>query len=260
MKTAIYFDLDHTLFYNDENRVLPQTEQLILELSKRKDIILGLATGRSRSKIDVISHLVPHFDHFVMINGSMLYIKDKLVADFPIETSDIEEVIACIHGKNINLGMVNESKDSILYHDERVIKAMKALRVVHPIVDPTFHLDEKVYQMWIFADDDEDINFLRTNLTKFECYPWHIGGADFIYHHVHKAAGIQTLRTIDPYDRLIVIGDGMNDLKMIELADIGIAMGNARATILKEKAQYVAPHIQEDKLYDFFKSIGILNR
>lgn len=259
MKTAIYFDLDHTLFYNDENRVLPQTEKLILELSKREDIILGLATGRSRSKIGVIAHLIPYFDHFVMINGSMLYIKEALVGDVPIEPKDIEEVIACIRNKNINLGMVNESKDAIMYHDERVINAMKALRVVHPVINPSFHLEEKVYQMWIFADHEEDIHFLKTHLTKFECYPWHIGGADFIYHHVHKAAGIQTLRTIDPYDRLIVVGDGMNDLKMIELADIGIAMGNARDQILKEKAQFLAPHIKEDKMYDFFKSIGILN-
>lgn len=259
MKTAIYFDFDHTLFYNDENKVLPQTEQLILELSKREDIILGLATGRSRSKIDVISHLLHHFDHFVMINGSMLYIKDTLVADFPIDAEDIEEVIQTIQGKNINLGMVNETKDCILYEDERVIQAMNALRVVHPLVNPAFHLEEKVYQMWIFADDNDDIDYLKTNLSKFECYPWHIGGADFIYHHVHKASGIQTLRAIDPYDRLIVVGDGMNDLTMIELADIGIAMGNARSDMLKEKAQYVAPHIKEDKLYDFFKSIGILS-
>lgn len=259
MKTAIYFDFDQTLFFNEEGVVLPQTQKLIKELSKREDVILGLATGRSRSKIDIAKSLLPYFRHLIMINGSMLYIDDKLVANFPIDTSDICDVIEAIKDKNINLGMVNDLTDCILYDDQRVIDSMNALRIVHPEVNPTFHLEHKVYQLWIFADDHKDIDFVQSKLPKFKCYPWHVGGADFIYHHVNKSTGIQTLRQIDPFDRLIVVGDGMNDLSMIEYADIGIAMGNARKDIIKEKAQYVAPHIREDKLYDFFESIGLLN-
>jgi hydroxymethylpyrimidine pyrophosphatase-like HAD family hydrolase len=168
-------------------------------------------------------------------------------------------VIEAIKDININLGMVNDTTDCILYHDQRVIDSMNALRIVHPLVNPNFHLEQTVYQMWIFADDIKDIQYVESKLPKFKCYPWHVGGADFIYPHVNKASGIKTLKSLDPFDRLVVVGDGMNDLSMIEYADIGIAMGNARDDILKEKAQHVAPHIKEDKLYDFFKSIGLLN-
>ncbi|MGA0351892.1 MAG: HAD-IIB family hydrolase [Acholeplasmataceae bacterium] len=258
MKTAIYFDFDHTLFFNDKGVVLPQTMKLIKALASREDVILGLATGRSRSKIDIIDDLLPYFDHFVMINGSMLYIKDKLVADFPIKKEDIIEVIEAIQDRHINLGMVNEVSDCIIFDDQRVIDAMNALRIVHPDVNPNFHLEHDVYQLWIFADDEKDIDYMESTCSKFKCYPWHVGGADFIYPHVNKASGIEALRSIDPYDRLIVVGDGTNDLQMIELADIGIAMGNARDESIKEKAQYVAPHINEDKMYDFFESIGLI--
>jgi hydroxymethylpyrimidine pyrophosphatase-like HAD family hydrolase len=88
----------------------------------------------------------------------------------------------------------------------------------------------------------------------------HDGGADFIYPHIDKSFGIKQLRTIDPYDRVIEIGDGQNDLSMIVYADIGIAMGNAKDPIIKEKAQLVAPHIEENKLFDFFKEHQLLPR
>lgn len=259
MKTAIYFDFDHTLYFNDKGVILPQTIKLIETLSKREDIILGIATGRSLSKLHDMKAYLHLFDHLVLINGSMLYIKETLVGDEPIKEEDIEEILSLIKDKNINLGMVNDHSDAIMFHDQRVIDAVNSLRIVHPIVDPDFYKNEKVYQLWIFADNDDEIQQLSQSLTKFHCFPWHQGGADFIYPHVHKASGIEKLRAIDPFDRLITIGDGMNDLLMIEHADIGIAMGNARADIIKEKAQYIAPRIEEDKLYDFFESLGLIN-
>ena len=46
---------------------------------------------------------------------------------------------------------------------------------------------------------------------------------------------------------------------MIEMADIGIAMNNSGFSKLKEKADYIAPNIEDDQLYDFFKSIKIFS-
>ena len=42
------------------------------------------------------------------------------------------------------------------------------------------------------------------------------------------------------------------------MADIGIAMGNSRFFELKEKADHIAPHIELDQLYDFFKSLNLV--
>ncbi len=46
-------------------------------------------------------------------------------------------------------------------------------------------------------------------------------------------------------DEVIAIGDGSNDLGMIEAAGISVAMGNA-VEVLKKAAKYIAPDVDED--------------
>ena len=252
MKKAYYFDLDNTLFFNDEGRILPNTLKLLYALRKQPNTILGLATGRSLEKLKIVKDILPLFDHMVLINGAMLYINGRLVHDTPISKEDIDFVLEILKDTNVNIGMVSEVEDAILYEDARVDHAMKTLRGIHPVVKSNFHETSSIYQLWIFADSDDDIKNISNQLTKFHCFPWHIGGADFIYPHVHKAAGIQYLRALDPYDMMITVGDGLNDLSMIQLADIGIAMDNSRFDALKNEAQLIAPHIKDDLLFDFF--------
>ncbi len=252
MKKAYYFDLDNTLFFNDEGRILPNTLKLLYALRKQPNTILGLATGRSLEKLKIVKDILPLFDHMVLINGAMLYINGKLVHDTPISKEDIDFVLEILKDTNVNIGMVSEVEDAILYEDARVDHAMKTLRGIHPVVKSNFHETSSIYQLWIFADSDDDIKNISNQLTKFHCFPWHIGGADFIYPHVHKAAGIQYLRALDPYDMMITVGDGLNDVSMIQLADIGIAMDNSRFDALKNEAQLIAPHIKDDLLFDFF--------
>jgi len=73
MKKAYYFDLDNTLFFNDEGRILPNTLKLLYALRKQPNTILGLATGRSLEKLKIVKEILPLFDHMVLINGAMLY-------------------------------------------------------------------------------------------------------------------------------------------------------------------------------------------
>ena len=66
---------------------------------------------------------------------------------------------------------------------------------------------------------------------------------------ITKASGID--RIIEHYgddiSRTVAIGDGANDIEMVEHAGLGIAMGNAD-DCLKEAAAWIAPPIMEDGL------------
>ena len=55
----------------------------------------------------------------------------------------------------------------------------------------------------------------------------------------------------------IAVGDGPNDLQMMEYAGIGIAMGNAREEV-KERADMVTSSINNDGIYRAFETLGLL--
>jgi len=257
MKTVIIFDVDNTIYYNHKETIPKQTYKLLTELSQRDDVILGLATGRGLAKLHVIKDILDLFRYKILINGSVVFKNDQMIYNEPIKTEDIEDIFKLTEGRDFNIGMVGINDEAVNYWDDRVGYGMKALRGIFPKVDPMFYKKIPTYQLWIFADYESQILKIAEETTKFRVFPWHRGGADFTYPHINKAFGIKHALQNESYDRLICVGDGANDIEMLELADISIAMSNSRFDKLKEKATYLAPSIEEDKLYDFFKDLNL---
>ncbi len=255
IRTIIFFDVDNTIFSNAEGIVPDDTKRLLAELSKRKDVTLGLATGRGNTKLSVIADVLGFFTYRVLINGAVVYRNDEIIYDQPICPTDIDDVLKCVDS---SVGMVGLESEAVNVFDERVALGMQEIRGNVPVVDPSFHLKNKVYQMWIFTDHATDLTTIHEKLTKFSLYPWHKGGADFIYKHINKADGIKRVLDGETDYRLICVGDGANDVRMIEMADIGIAMANSRFPELKEKADHIAPHVLEHRLYAFFKTLNLI--
>jgi len=255
IKTIIFFDVDNTIFSNAEGVVPDDTKRLLSELSQRKDVTLGLATGRGNTKLSVIEDVLSFFTYRVLINGAVVYKNDEIIYDQPISPADIDDVLNRV---DCSVGMVGLDSEAVNVYDEKVALGMKEIRGQVPIIDPLFHRKNKVYQMWIFTDHGTDLTTIFEKLTKFSLYPWHKGGADFIYKHINKADGIKRVLDKETDYRLICVGDGANDVRMIEMADIGIAMANSRFHELKEKADYIAPHVLEHRLYAFFKTLDLI--
>lgn len=258
MKKIIFFDVDNTIYNNTKGEIPAQTKRLLHELSLKPDVILGLATGRGLKKLEVIEDVLHYFKYKVLINGSYVMKNEAVIYDLPMETKDIIEVLKMIKGHDLNIGMVGVNDEAVNYWDDRVSYGLKALRGIFPKVDEKFYLKHKVYQLWMFADLESEILEVAKEMPKFSVFPWHKGGADFTYPHVNKSFGITKCLEHEKEYQLICVGDGANDIQMIDMADIGIAMDNTRFDQLKEKADHIAPHIHEDQLYDFFKKLNLV--
>lgn len=76
---------------------------------------------------------------------------------------------------------------------------------------------------------------------------------------INKATGMERyLKHVGiPRENCIAVGDGPNDLQMMEYAGIGVAMGNAREAV-KERADMVTAAVGEDGLYLAFQKLGLL--
>ena len=55
----------------------------------------------------------------------------------------------------------------------------------------------------------------------------------------------------------IAIGDGPNDLQMMEYAGVGVAMGNAKEEV-KKLADMVTSDVAEDGIYHAFEKLGLI--
>lgn len=77
--------------------------------------------------------------------------------------------------------------------------------------------------------------------------------------NIHKATGIKLFLEHLGLERedSIAIGDGPNDLQMMEYAGTGIAMGNAKAEV-KALADMVTSDVTEDGIYHAFEKLGLL--
>ncbi|HEY8405965.1 MAG TPA: HAD family hydrolase [Acholeplasma sp.] len=258
MKRIYFFDVDNTIRSNKEQKIYPQTLKLLEHLSKNPDYILGFATGRGPAKIDVIDEIKSFFKYKVLVNGAIILENDRIFYELPIKTEDVDMVIKDTMSKGISMGMVGYDQEAITFFDDHVSYAFKGYTTVKPIEDPEFHKKHHVYQLWIFNSDSNLLMNLAKTYKQFTPYLWHYGGIDLVYPYVSKDQAIKEIMKQYPDYELITVGDGHNDIEMIKLGDIGIAMGNSGFDDVKAAATLVAPRIEEDKLFDFFKEHDLL--
>ena len=70
--------------------------------------------------------------------------------------------------------------------------------------------------------------------------------------HTSKAHAIEQLKALYHYDKLVVFGDGENDIEMFHLVGTSVAMGNADDEV-KKHASTVTLTVDEDGIADFFE-------
>lgn len=258
MKKIIFFDLDNTLHSTKKKVIHPQTLQLLEELSANPDVILGLATGRGPSKVHLLGNLLDLFTYKVYINGAIAYKNDTLVYDNPIKIEAIETVLKLAKANDVSIGFVARDGEYLTVKNEDIDFGMKDFQHDFPPIDPDAYKKIPVYQMWLFSQDKKAVEKVSSQVN-LNCYPWHHGGADLVNKDTNKVHAIEKLLENETDYLLVTVGDGHNDIKMIEHADVGIAMGNSGFAELKEKADHVAPHIDDDQLYNFFKEINLIS-
>ncbi len=142
-------------------------------------------------------------------------------------------------------------------------EAVKGLK--HVTVDDEdkfFHEGTKnPYKYEAYSDDkklmDELRNdFMNMGLSVSSAFPFNLeimpagGGKAKAIRALSEKMGI-TL------DEVMTIGDGSNDLGMIEVSGVSVAMGNA-VDVLKKAAKYIAPDVEKDGAAIMIEKLALL--
>ncbi len=253
---AIALDLDGTLT-NHEKVVTPKTREALLQAASQGAVII-LASGRPTYGIEPVAEcleLQKRGGYILSYNGGNIVnakTGEKLFSQFlPDEVIPELYAYAKEHGHAL-LGyagneIITEMPDDQYVKEESRINKMNIRKVdnlfeflePHPTKllmtgDPTLMLKA----------EEELVEKLGDRMDIFRSAPFFL---ELVPKGIDKAKSLTRLLTkinLTPAD-LIAFGDGYNDLSMLKLAGIGVAMENA-APEVRAEADYVTLSNEED--------------
>lgn len=269
-RKIIFLDIDGTLV-NVKGQIPDSTRQA-LRIAKENGHRLMFCSGRSRYQIHP-ELLALGFDGIVAAAGShVLYQGETLFHQF-IEKDQRIRLMRYLD-ENDFVYIIQTDTHPILnaYSYQRISERFERVGMTKQQLDLILHGVDVREDTW--NDDREEkvvynASSLKLSQVKTDLAPYFsvtgssLGeeeeGGEIGLASVNKATGMQVCFEHLGIDRAdsIAIGDGPNDMEMIEYAGIGVAMGNANAR-LKELADTVTASIDEDGIYLAFEKLGLI--
>ncbi len=242
---AIFFDLDGTLL-SFKTHMISESTIDALKLLRAKGIKLFLATGRPPNAIAFLKSVF-EFDAYVTTNGQYCYTPDELIYCLSFDRIVIQSLIELLKQFPFPCLLIEKSDCYINYIDDAVKDHCRLTNQPLPKVRDLKHaLQRDIYQFVAYLDSKNEY-ILVNNLKQIQptravpvCLDvMPLGGG--------KAAGIEAVLNhfgLCAYDTL-AFGDGLNDIDMLNLSRIGIAMGNSAKEVI-EIADYVTDDADHD--------------
>ncbi|MBS2126486.1 HAD-IIB family hydrolase ['Fragaria x ananassa' phyllody phytoplasma] len=255
-KRMFFFDIDGTLLSSKYKKIFSQTTKAIKKLAQNPNNILGIATGRNTKRIDVLGELLPYFKHFILFNGGLTKVNDKIIYDRPFNKEVVKELIQKAHQAKIHIGLTGMNQEIVPSKQDLIPTSLQEMYCTNKnsLVDPQFHLHNNIYQIWLFKPNREKLETFIKNLKNLQIYYWRSeGGVDLVPEKINKTCGIELIKSLYPQHQLICVGDSYNDVDMLKYADIGIGMDNTNCREIRDNSTLLAPHIDTNKFYDFLK-------
>ena len=256
-KKIIFVDLDGTLINNGNRDVLQSTKDAINQ-AKTNGHLVVLSTGRPPMLFYGLDKQLG-IDSYIACNGRYVVVDGEVIYKDSIPTNTISELVEYCKKERIDISMQNDSEFVLQSDYEDFYKKFSDnFNMEYPILKPDYYKELEVYQMGLYyhKDDFEKFNELFPTLSfHFSCKY----GLDVNAKGGMKELGVKKVveHLKHKLDDTIAIGDGFNDIGMIQLAGIGVAMGNAPKEV-KDSADIIARKVNEDAINHLFIALDII--
>lgn len=252
----VFFDVDGTITSYQDGTISDSTKKAIKVL-KNNGIKVVAATGRPLSMCKELVEL--GIDTFITANGGYVKHNEKVIHKIPMDKKVMLDVIEFAIKENHALSYYTEDFSMNGIKDLKILKALKETLSLSEYPNTnTLICDEEVYLMCLFAND-EDVLKYKNRFPHLTFKRWHPYVLNVLQHDVSKSIAI--LKVLDYFgiDRSdsVAFGDGENDVDMLELVGVGIAMGNGNEK-LKKIADFVTKKSCEDGIEFALKKYGLI--
>lgn len=247
----IIADLDGTLVYKKE--MSDKTKQTILRL-QNEGYVFTLATGRHKDAVKSMAKTLNIKWPIICTNGAMIYDfnQQKVLHQDVIEPTVANQVLTLLNQQQTDYLLYttqvivsNQSAKALL---ESRIGTFESVVVESEQIEP--YLKQGLLKILIIEPNEHKFNTLRTTLSRIDDVYVLSSQASFIDVGNKIASKGRALNILCehlgiPLTEVLSIGDQENDLSMVQIAGIGVAMGDGETT-LKENASYVTKPFKED--------------
>lgn len=272
MKKIIFLDIDGTLC--DINGIVPQSAITAIQTARQNGHKVYLCTGRSKGEIyEKIFDI--GFDGLVGAAGAYVECDNEVIYHKSIEDSIVNKLVGYL--KENKIAFVLETNKGVYIQDEDIkilqdiFKASKVINnnetedylgILKPIgndleasdVNKVLFFNSSRSIQEIQEEFKDNLLVLPSSIEAIKEVSGEISDKN-----INKSTGMQiVLDNIGKTkDAIIAIGDGPNDIEMLEFANIGIAMGNASEQ-LKQIADEVTDSVAENGIYNSFKKYELI--
>ncbi|MFS0781950.1 Cof-type HAD-IIB family hydrolase [Bacillus sp. 1P06AnD] len=251
----LFFDVDGTITKRDGS--IPLSARTAIHRLKDRGFILVAATGRPLSLCTDIKAL--GIDTLITANGAYVKHKEQILHKVPLEKQQIKALMdfTSFHQHGLSFFTEELSMNGIENRDiANTLKETLSLDV-YPSVDKRI-FEKEVYLMCLYANEQSAELYTR-EFPHLRFERWHPFVLNVLEKEISKSLAIK--HVLDYFDlepaQAVAFGDGENDIDMLELSGLGIAMGNANEKV-KSAADFVTKCVDEDGIEFALNHFGIL--
>lgn len=257
-KKYIFLDLDGTLIDHETNDIPASTIEAIKK-AQEEGHELFICTGRIPALFKGVEKRLG-IDNYVAANGKLVMLHGEILRNQYMTDKYVDEFVKYVYSQNIDVAF--ESFDAYVLNSHFSEITNQFLDTFHLEVSDVvnnYHKKNKIYQMNLMYTDD--FTHLKDKFPHFHFSQANQYGLDVVEGDGMKEEGVKAViekMQVDIKDT-IAIGDGYNDISMIEYVNVGVAMGNANDQ-LKEKADFVTDDVTNDGIYNAFLKLGLIKK
>ena len=256
---AAFFDVDGTLITVGGHRMPPGVAPALQAL-QRSGVQVFLCTGRHALEIEE-ENMLPGItvDGAVYMNGQLCELQGQIVRETPIPARDLSALKQILQKKNCSCIFLEKDRMYANCVDSRMEVEQAKIGTAVPAVRDISDLENRrIYQVIPFVNEEEEEELLR-QMPHCRTKRWGDAVVDLMSRTGGKENGIRALCAAIGIttEETIAFGDADNDLEMLQLAGIGVAMGNALPQV-RACADMVTDTVENDGIAHALQKLKLI--
>ena len=259
----IFLDVDGTIIDHSHACIPESTQRCLEELKKENELFICSGRAYMNAKLDNGIE----YDGYICSLGSDVYYKGKNIINRPFTEQEMQRIIEISEKYDIELTYETRFHGfsaPLLY--DRVYNSVNLFQGEYKYwIKKEEYKGEKVYKMMCETTIKNIDNFYHFKRELFEDFEFcnspimTIASCEASPRGFSKGSAIEMMASLGyiKMEDTIAIGDSMNDVMMLEKANIGIAMGQASEEV-KRYADLVTDSVDRDGFYKAFKKLGLI--